>query len=235
MTAAQAVPDPRRIARASFAGQLTTDQQREVLRLGPAVVFGDGETLIGEGDPESHVYLLVRGWVKVLGTIGGHREAVLAFRVCGDLVGELAAFDGQPRIATVRAVGPCVAVRIDRATFLAFLRRHPDVAVAVQSSVAAKLRAATRRRVEFATCSTRVRVARILTDLSRSYGAPTPKGRRLGVRLNQKELAALAGTTEVTVQRVLAELRTLGALVTGYREILIADADLLASVADDTS
>jgi CRP-like cAMP-binding protein len=123
-------------------------------------------------------------------------------------------------------------VRIDGPDFLAFLGRHPDVFLAVNASVAAKLRVATRRRVEFSTCSTSVRAARILAELGRAYGKQRGTGLEIAVPLTQAELATLAGTTEATLQRILSDFRREGLITTGYRRIVVHDEDGLSSRAE---
>ena len=69
-----------------------------------------GLVLIREGDPGTAVYLLLAGSVKVTGATdeGG---SLLAIRVGGDLVGELAVLDGRPRVATVTTPGPVLSRR----------------------------------------------------------------------------------------------------------------------------
>src|SRR5581483_9178510 len=101
-----------------------------------------GRVLIREGDTTTSVYLLLAGWVKVTGTVDG-QDALLALRVGGDIVGELAALDGRPRLATVTTAGPVVARAISRADFVGLLNRDPRLALAVTRGVSDKLRTAT--------------------------------------------------------------------------------------------
>jgi DNA-binding IclR family transcriptional regulator len=51
------------------------------------------------------------------------------------------------------------------------------------------------------------------------------------VALTQPELAALAGATEPTVQRVLSTLREQGVVQTGYRRLSVLDEVGLARLA----
>ena len=77
-----------------------------------------------EGDPATHVFVLVDGWVKILGvTIDGH-EMVLALRGRGDTVGEVAGETTGYRTATVQAVGTVRALIVAYEKFSSFLDAH---------------------------------------------------------------------------------------------------------------
>jgi CRP/FNR family transcriptional regulator, cyclic AMP receptor protein len=211
----------------SLVSRLPEKARDDLLGLGTEITFQGGETLIAEGDLTTDVFLLIRGWFKVVSSSESGREALMAIRSSGDLVGELATFDGQPRLTTVRAVGPSSARRIGERDFHLFLDRHSQAALAVTQTVAEKLRAATRRRLEFSTCSVATRLARVLLELAGAYGEPGPEGVRLDASLTQSDLAALVGAAAPTIHRALSQLRADGAITTGYRTILIPDLDRL--------
>ena len=76
-----------------------------------------------------------------------------------------------------------------------------------------------------------MRVARILRELAAAHGVRRGQGVLVEVALNQPALAALAGATEPTIQRVLTTRREDGVVETGYRRIHIRDEDRLAAMA----
>lgn len=207
----------------SLLGGLSADDRDALLSLGRTVALENGATLIREGECSYDVYVLLSGWYKVLATGDSGREVVMAIRTGGDIVGELASLDGQPRIATVRAVGHCETRRIGQSDFRRYLASHPDAALLVTRSVAEKLRSATRRRLELSTSSLPERLARILVELGQSYGLATQEGIVVGVALTQTDLAALVGAADPTVHRALTALRRDGVISTKYRKIVIRD------------
>ena len=202
-----------------------------LLALGTAREFGPETVLLREGEASTHVLLLVEGCVKVTGTTPEGRLALLAIRVGGDLVGELAALDGQPRIATVTTAGRVWARSAGQAEFRRCLAETPALALAVSGSVGAKLRWATRRRIDFGSREVKIRLARVLVELAASYGIPAGSAVELGVSLTQPELAALVGAAEPTVHRALALLRRENIVETGYRRLCVRDQAGLAAVA----
>ena len=86
---------------------------------------------------------------------------------------------------------------------------------------------ANRRRLDFSGYGAKVRLARILAEFGRSYGRDTPNGRVILVPLTQPELATAIGAAEVTVHKLLRQLRTAGLISTGYRQLTILAPDEL--------
>ncbi len=181
-----------------------------------------GRVLINEGSRSTAVYLLLAGSVKVTGATDAG-DALLAIRVGGDLVGELVALDGRPRLATVTTAGPVTARVIGQPEFVALLSRDPELALAVARGVSDKLRSATSRRIDFTGCDATARFARVLLDLATRYGQQTPAGQTICCPLTQTELATLAGSAEPTVQRMLRQFKADGIVATGYRETAVLD------------
>ncbi|VVJ15011.1 Uncharacterised protein [Amycolatopsis camponoti] len=206
-----------------FFGQLTPGTRAAILRRGTRRQCSAGETVIHEGARSDSAVILLSGLYKVVGLTETGREALLAIRVGGDLVGELGIADGEPRSASVRAAARGECLRLGERDYHAILRTHPDANRAASRAMAAKLRSATRRRVEFATFPAPVRAARVLRELAAAHGTRNERGVLIEIALAQPELAALAGATEATIQRVLTSMREEEIAETGYRWIRILD------------
>lgn len=207
----------------SLLGGLPEAARHRFLGLGAMAQYpGDGRKLIREGERTNTVFLLLAGIVKVTGATDAG-DALLAIRVGGDVVGELAAVDDRPRLATVTTAGPVIARIIGHDEFVGFLGREPAIALAITRSIADKLRSATAQRVDFTGCTATVRLARVLVTLSDRYGTPTSTGTVIRCPLTQTELATLAGTTEPTSQRALRQFRIAGLVSSGYRATTILD------------
>jgi CRP/FNR family cyclic AMP-dependent transcriptional regulator len=218
--------------RGSFLAKLPEASRTSLLGLGVHREYCPGKVLLREGEPTSHVFVLVTGFVKVTATTPEGNLALLAIRAAGELIGELASMDGQPRIATVTCAGRVHARLVTQPEFRHFLAGHAEVALAVGSSVGGKLRWATRRRVDFGSREVRIRLARILLELATAYGTAERAGVEIEVDLTQPELAGLVGAAEPTVHRALAGFRHAGIVDTGYRRIVVVDRARLESVAD---
>ncbi|MGW1875695.1 Crp/Fnr family transcriptional regulator [Streptomyces sp. NPDC001975] len=216
----------------SLLGAVSPDARAELLDMGAATRFEVGETMLREGDGNRHVLLLLSGFAKVTARVENGEETLLAVRVGGDSVGEMAAMDGAPRSATVTACGAVTARVMPPEALHALLARRPDVHLALTGIVADRLRWANRRRLDFRGYPVKVRLARLLVELATRYGRPGEGGTVLGCRLTQPELAALTGAAETTVQKALRDLRTEGLLTTGYASTVIRDLPRLRDLGD---
>ncbi|WAP55059.1 Crp/Fnr family transcriptional regulator [Streptomyces sp. S465] len=207
----------------SFLGRLQENIRADILQLGTRRHFSPEEILLQEGDRSQYVILLHSGFVKVTAQMENGREALLAIRAGGDIVGEMAALDDAPRSATVTACGEISANVVECEDLQLFLHCHSDAAITLTGMVVEKLRWANRRRVEYGGLPVKARLARVLSELAASHGHPVRRSLVIGVALSQPELAALTGSSEVTVHKALRELRQERLLATGYRRITVLD------------
>src|SRR6266702_7227522 len=87
-----------------FWGLLPLEERRVLWSLGRDMEYPPGATLCNEGDPATHVFILLDGWVKVLSVSADGHESVLALRGAGDIVGDAAGETTGQRNATMQAV-----------------------------------------------------------------------------------------------------------------------------------
>lgn len=90
----------------------------------------DGVDLLTCGQPSSSAYVLVDGALRIL-LVGEGAPLILGDRYPGDWVGEVGLIDGGPATATVRTLGPCHVLRIDRPTLERLVVQEPAVASAL--------------------------------------------------------------------------------------------------------
>ncbi|WP_267940262.1 Crp/Fnr family transcriptional regulator [Streptomyces sp. ST2-7A] len=204
--------------------------------MGTRVSFPPNTLLMVEGAGDTRVILLLSGFVTVRRSLAEGGEALLAVRGPGDVLGELAALDGEPRSATVRSAGKAVGRMIRADTFRGFLRERPEVAETLQRVVTGRLRDAVRDRVETGVGPARLRLARTLHSLILAHGVRDARGGlRLAFPLAQRDMAALAGISDAGLQRAVRVLREEGVVSTGYREWVVHDPERLRAAADPAS
>jgi CRP-like cAMP-binding protein len=80
------------------------------------------------------MYVIVEGQVEV--RVGPDPEVMGP----GELIGEMALIDGQPRSATVIARTPCRLARVDEKRFLFLVQQTPFFALQVMRLLAGRLR-----------------------------------------------------------------------------------------------
>ncbi len=193
-------------------------------REGRNVQVRRGQPLFVEGDRAERVFLVQRGWV-LLSCVGrSGREVVLALSGPGAVLGELSAFDGQPRSATAVAVEDVDAMVAPSSTLT---RALSDLGAAHEmiGVLAARLRDGDRKRLEFATLTTAGRMAWRLLELAERFGEPVSDGVAVALPLSQEQLASWCGASREAAVRALRGLRTLGIITTGRRSVVIRDLD----------
>ena len=215
----------------TILGELTESSREALLSAGTLCQYSLGSTLIMEGDYSTYVIILIDGWAKVTGATEDGGQALLALRSSGDLVGEQAALENQPRSASVISAGASLGRRVGQGDFLRLLAAYPDIGIAVTRALSAKLRWATRRRIDFSGLAVPIRLARVLCELARLDSKRTAAGIVIGYSLTQPELAAMVGASEPSVHRTLRQLRADGVVDTGYRRITIRDPAALDVIA----
>jgi len=202
-----------------------------LLAAGTTKQYPAGQVLVREGDSSNFVIILLDGVVKATGVTSDGKEALLAIRVGGDIVGEFAALDDRPRSATLITCGVVVGCMIKQADFLTVLKRDPAMAHAVNRSILAKMRAADERRMDFAGYEAPIRLARVLRELAVRYGDQSDSRVKISWPLTQPELASLAAVAEPTAHKVLRKLRESGVIATGYRSLTVLDLTELDRIA----
>jgi CRP/FNR family cyclic AMP-dependent transcriptional regulator len=192
---------------------------------GRSVAFAPGQKIFSQGEASDHIAIIRAGVVKITAVTASGREALLGLRGAGELVGELAAMDGRPRSATVRALDQVRAQLVLTTTFRNFLLAHPDALLAVLAAVITRLREADRRRLEFVGSDVQQRVGLLLTELVRTHGRRTSGGSIIiGLALSQEEIAGATGASREAVAKALQGLRKQGIISTGRRRIIVHDA-----------
>ncbi|MCX4235789.1 Crp/Fnr family transcriptional regulator [Streptomyces ortus] len=219
----------------TFLSRLREASRSELLQLGIERNYSPHQSLLQQGDLSRHVLLLTRGVVKVTASSESGDNVLLAVRIAGDLVGEMAAFENLPRSGTVVACNEVTARIIQLHSLETFLAQKPDAMKAVLRMLSARLRWANRRRIDYRSYDAPTRFARVLAELGQAYAQPMPgeggKRRVLDVTLTQKELASLAGLALPTAEKSLATLTALGLVQCSYRNITICDVPRLLEFA----
>lgn len=211
-----------------FFGRLNQRERDALVAVGRSRRYERARPIFHEGDTSNFVVVLERGRVKIVTTTATGSETLLSVRGTGSLVGEFAALDDSPRLATAVAIDRVTALVVSADDFREFLARHPRAAVELVHTLVGRLRESDRRRVEFGAYDTTRRLAAVLVDLA-SHAA-TPESHDVEIRLAQYELAAMIGASRESVARGLAALRAEGLVRTGRGTIVLTDVEAMRGV-----
>jgi CRP/FNR family cyclic AMP-dependent transcriptional regulator len=95
----------------------------------------EGHVLVRQGDDGTGLFLIVSGAVRVV-----HDGATVARLGAGEIVGELAVIDRQPRLAQVVTDEPTVCLALASWDLESVIRAQPEVALALLRVLARRLR-----------------------------------------------------------------------------------------------
>jgi len=206
-----------------------TAAELEALR--PAVrlrTFAKDTHLFREGDPGSHLHLVVRGQVKILRVGAGGSEIVFAVVGPGEVFGELSLFepDGE-RSADAVALEPTECALLARDPVIAFLLAHPALLLRVISSLIGYIQRKDQAVAEVAFLDIPGRVARRLLDLAASRGERLAEGVVIRIPLSQRTLAGMVGASRENVNRALHRFVELGYISQARGSITVLKPDEL--------
>lgn len=210
-----------------FWGLLSEAERAALQALGRDTVFRAGDTVCAEGDEATDVLVLTEGWVKIVSVTRKHREAVLALRGRGDIVGEPAGY----RTAAVVAVSPVKALVVAHETFSLFLDSNPGADRAYRHAMTQLWREAADMLRSRSVNNGAQRLAGLVLDLAARHGTPAGVGTVIMIPLSQEEIASLIGTSRATVTRALGDWRRGGLIITAPHQITINSAPGLRSIA----
>jgi CRP/FNR family transcriptional regulator, cyclic AMP receptor protein len=175
-----------------------------------------------EGDHSDACYIVRSGSFRVTREHSDGRAITLATLGPGDIFGELAMLDGEVRSASVEALMDGELLALPASEVRALLARHPEITVKLVAALVRRLRTANERisRQSFQTVPSRV--AGVLSQLV-AEEEPVGHDGEVTIRMNQADLAQLAGTSRESVSRFLADLDRAGIVRPGRGRVTVLD------------
>lgn len=167
-------PDPskkvedteRLLAKVDLFASLSPDLRHEIAVASPTTVYGSGETIVRQGEDGQSMFVVMSGGVSVV--LEPAREEVARIQA-GGYFGEMSLLTGEPRSATVRAVGDVTVVEIGADLFRRMGHVHPDAIEKI--GIAAVVRRAGLEKIKTATTVVMAaETATLMTRMKRFLG-----------------------------------------------------------------
>ena len=180
-------------------------------------------------DASDDVFFLTSGEVQV--TIYSLAGKAVSFRnlKAGEIFGEYAAIDGDPRSASVEARSSCLIASMPAKEFRKLLKTEPMVAQAVVRDLVRIVRNLTKRIYEFSTLAVNNRIQAELLRLA-SLAPREGKGARLDPAPTHAEIASRVSTHREAVIRELNRLSRIGLIKRENGTLVVRDLDGLAAM-----
>ena len=210
------------LSRVPLFSDLSPEELERIARVAVPRSVEKGVRVFHEGDRSDACYIVRSGDLRVTREHSDGRAIALATLGPGDIFGELAMLDSGPRSASVETLADSELLALSASDMRRLLAEHAQITVKLVVALTRRLREANERisRQSFQTVPSRV--AGVLSQLITEDTAL--RGRDgVTIRMNQAELAQLAGTSRESVSRFLATLERAGVVRIGRGRVTVTE------------
>jgi CRP-like cAMP-binding protein len=210
--------------------RLTPEQAERLECRATLMRFPRGTLIYSPYEPSRTVMVLATGRVKIKDLTLDGKETILAFIEEGEIFGEMALFEGQPRGEFAETIVDSQVLVLPRAELLWLLGQRPDVWLAITKLIGLRRHRIQRRLCHVLFLSGRERLLHVLIELVEHYGQRQGRTSQVCLPLSHQDLAGLIGLTREMVTRLLGQLQAEGLVRLERRRIIIRDCQQLASL-----
>jgi len=211
---------------------LSEDELAHLCSLAHTRQYKARETIVEKGEAATEFFVLLSGRAKVAMAGADGSDAAVNVMGPGEVFGEIAILDGQPRSATVTTLEECEMAVVDRQAFNDLLVSSPSIAIKLLAVLAGRVRELTTRLADRSFLDVPARLAKQLLWLARNHGTQGESGTRIDLRLSQQELGDLIGATRESVNKYIRDWTRIGVVKQERDYLEVFDLDALRTIAE---
>jgi CRP/FNR family cyclic AMP-dependent transcriptional regulator len=187
------------------------------------------ERIISREAPDSDVYLIVGGRVRITAFSGGGRQVTYADMSAGQWFGDFAAIDGASRSADVVALEETLLAALTPDIFLRLLREHPVVNECMLRRLVTCVRELTDRVYDLTTLGVQNRVHAEILRLAKEAGVANNTA-RIDPAPKHTDLAAHISTYREQVTREITAMAKQGLVERSGSALVVPDIERLERI-----
>lgn len=197
------------------------DDLRNIAAIVAIKTLDKGDYVFREGEPSQGFFIVQTGAINVHRVNAIGKEQVIHVFRAGESFAEasLSMPSGYP--ANARATESAQVLLVQKAGFLALLRRHPEMAISMVAAMSMHLRILVGQLEDLTMKDVETRLANWL--VKRCPDPKSTKSVRIELPMTKRMLAAELGTVSETFSRTLAKFRRLKLLSVKGRVITLAN------------
>lgn len=182
-----------------------------------------GQALFMQGDPADEMFLIKGGRVKLSKVLEDGTELTLDIRKAGDFVGEnMFSEEGQYPVSAY-CLEDTLTCGFSRTQFEELILQHPKVGLQIIKNLSERITWLTRRVGSLAVTNIEDRLYRVLSNVAKEHGTPSPRGVMIQFPLTHEDMGFLTGAHRVSITRAMKALKKAGKIIhEGKRLILPA-------------
>lgn len=171
--------------------------------------YRKGEIIFHQGDDSRQFFVIVEGMIRVYHLTPGGEETTVNIFTKGQLLGEVALVDSEPRSATAQAISTCTVLEMPSSRAIEYLTNVPGLGLSMCRQITQKLRWTTMYAEAIARYDTSGRLLHFLLLFNQQFGQEIEPGVRyqINLGLNQSDLASLVGAKRGWVNSKLRNWR----------------------------
>lgn len=178
---------------------LEKDKLQAIAELSKEKNFSEHEVFIEQFAKSDAAYFIVSGSARIHRLTEDGHDITLAVVGPGDLVGEMALLDQEPRSASAETLQNTTMLTLSSQDFSTVLRTNPEIAIKLLAFLSRRIRTADERYEAISTENVITRTLKTLVVLQQYF----PDGQ---ITLSHEELATVIGATRARVTEALNTL-----------------------------
>ncbi len=181
-----------------------------------------GRTLVERGSRSTDVFFLLEGRAEVLLYSSSGREVCVNYIGPGDMFGEIAVLDGEPRSASIVALSELKVAAMRASDFMKCFESSPAAGIWLARRLASGMRRLTEQVFELSALNVQTRIHCELLRLAQK-GEPCSGGIEVSPAPTHAELAKHIGTHREAVTREMQVLSKAKIIRHGRGKLVITD------------
>ena len=196
--------------------------------------YSGGSEIFGQFEEDDGVYFILSGAVRITVFSAAGKEVTFRDLGPGEMFGELAAIDGQPRSANAIAKADAQIGRVSAVQFWDLLRELPEVNAAILNYLCSLVRDLSARVYQF---SAHAVSNRIHAEILRLALLTRPAGNEAAISPapTHAEIASRVNTHREAVTREISRLANAGVVDRSPGRLIVRDMAALERLAEEVS
>ena len=190
--------------------------------------FNQGEVIFRENDEGAEMFIIIQGLVEIRKSTSSSSSKILTTLQKGDMFGEMAIIEKQPRSATAVAVQPTRVLVLNEKLYDRMLGSNPDFARKMNRVLSERVRRADAIIQNIMSTNRQNQLWTGLVQYAREKGESTFKGSRVNIEEFMLWAVQHLGMTDKDVQGILAQFLRRGVIAYSARgkdEVIIEPKD----------
>jgi CRP-like cAMP-binding protein len=196
--------------------------------------YHPGKEIVAFRDTATDVYFLTDGLASVIIHSPTGKDVVYRRIKPGEIFGEFAAIDGEPRSASVEVLQPSTVATMSAWDFRNAIMDEPEIAMVLLRQLTAECRRLARRVLEFSTFAVRNRIQAELLRLAGGVQS-TLEDAVIQPAPTHAVIASRVSTHREAVTRELSRLTQLGIIERQGADLIIKDVARLAEMLQEAT